>query len=86
MRDECLLNFNNEQRVVHEHIITTMNPAYDGPKSFFLDAGGGTGKTYVLNAVIAAFRAAGINFRFPRSVKFRIVVRSRLGNSDISIH
>ena len=37
-----------------------MNPAYNGSKSFFLDAVGGTCKIYVLNAVIAAFRAAGI--------------------------
>ena len=37
-----------------------MNIGYIGPRCFFLDAVGGTGKTFVLNAVLAAYRAAGV--------------------------
>ena len=60
LRDTSILLFNEDQRAAYNEIIAGINPAYVGPRCFFLDAVGGTGKTFVLNAVLAAYRAAGI--------------------------
>ena len=60
LRDHSLLLFNQDQRNVYNEIIACMSPNYVGPRCFFIDAVGGTGKTFVLNAILAAYRAAGI--------------------------
>ena len=52
--DDRLSNFTESQRDVFE---TTMRSVYDeNPLALFIDARGGTGKTYVLNAILAAVR------------------------------
>ena len=43
--------FNQDQRNVYSEIIACMSPHYVGPRCFLLDAVGGTGKTFVLNAI-----------------------------------
>ena len=47
-------NFTDSQRIVFENVISAVEECR--PLSVFIDARGGTGKTYVLNAILAAVR------------------------------
>ena len=47
-------NFTESQRIVFENVISAVEECR--PLSVFIDARGGTGKTYVLNAILAAVR------------------------------
>jgi hypothetical protein len=64
--DPALLNFNSDQRRVFDSIMATVNGAARGdiavdiaPKLFFVDGPGGTGKTFLFNAMINAVRRSG---------------------------
>ena len=54
---EKLQNFNEEQRVFFDAVMKTINNEDGG--LFFLDAPGGTGKTYLLNGILSAVRSDG---------------------------
>ena len=58
-RDQCLQSFNVEQRQVYDAASATLQLEYNGSKCFFLNGVGVTGENFVLNTVLAAFRAAG---------------------------
>ncbi len=53
-------NFNRDQRNCFDIIISSIEPNYMSKKIFFIDAIGGTGKTYLLNILLAYFRSREI--------------------------
>ena len=54
---ERLSHFNNDQKLFFYAVIDSINS--DGGELFFLDAPGGTGKTYLLNGLLSAVRSDG---------------------------
>ena len=54
---ERLSHFNNDQKLFFNAVIESINN--DGGGLFFLDAPGGTGKTYLLNGLLSAVRSDG---------------------------
>ena len=46
LRDNSLLLFNEDQLNAYNEVVACMNIGYIGPRCFFLDAVGGTGKTF----------------------------------------
>ena len=53
-----IANFNQEQRSFFDAVMVSLSNGNDG-KLFCVDAPGGTGKTYLLNGILAAVRADG---------------------------
>jgi hypothetical protein len=54
MRNECVLQFNPEQRAVYDNVMATVNrPA------FFVDGLGDTSKTFFYNCLLSTMRAQG---------------------------
>ena len=53
-----IANFNQEQRSFFDAVMVSLSNDNNG-KLFCVDAPGGTGKTYLLNGILAAVRADG---------------------------
>ena len=58
-RDQCLINYNVDQRHVYDSIIACLEDGHLGSKIFNINAPGGSGKTFVLNGILAHFRSLG---------------------------
>ena len=56
---EPSLKFNGDQRTVFEAVHQAMRESADVPKLFFVDGPGGTGKTYLFNALLMSVRRTG---------------------------
>ncbi|XP_054285654.1 uncharacterized protein LOC129002107 [Macrosteles quadrilineatus] len=53
--EQCTPTLNEEQRQVYEQVLTSINGQRN--KMFFLDAPGGTGKTYLIKLILAKVRS-----------------------------
>ena len=51
--NRCIIEFNDEQRVAFDLIAATLADNYEGTKVFNINAPGGGGKTFLLNAILA---------------------------------
>lgn len=58
-RDQCWINYNIDQRHVYDSIIACLEDGHLGSKIFNINAPGGSGKTFVLNGILAHFRSLG---------------------------
>ena len=52
-------SMNDDQKHVHDCIIDTLDKNTTGSKIYFVDAPGGTGKTFTFNTILASVRARG---------------------------
>ena len=57
--NRCIIEFNDEQRVAFDLIAATLADNYEGTKVFNINAPGGCGKTFLLNAILAYARGMG---------------------------
>ncbi|KAG2215864.1 hypothetical protein INT45_004467 [Circinella minor] len=54
-----VLNFNNDQQNVFDTVCNALEPPNTEPKVYFVDGPGGTGKTYIFNALLDRVRRQG---------------------------
>ena len=59
--NRCIIEFNDEQRVAFDLIAAALADNYEGTKVFKINAPGGCGKTFLLNAILAYARGMGKN-------------------------
>ena len=57
--NQCYTNFNDEQRNAFNIIAACLADNYEGNKVFNINAPGGCGKTFLLNAILAYARGMG---------------------------
>ena len=57
--NQCITNFNDEQRNAFNIIAACLADNYEGTKVFNINAPGGCGETFLLNAILAYARGMG---------------------------